>query len=95
MEPVSTETLDATYTATLSLPRQSASMIILGLTRPVTGRNALVDMEGEDYDGQSGITREDCSDTSMGQSITGNGKEAEMKLMQEVGAAIQSHYRDQ
>jgi xylan 1,4-beta-xylosidase len=73
MEPVSKKTLDATYTATLSLPRQSASMIILGLKRPVTGRNALVDMEGEDYDGQSGITKEDCSDTSMGQSITGNG----------------------
>jgi xylan 1,4-beta-xylosidase len=73
MEPVSKETLDTTYTATLSMPRQSASMVILGLKRPVTGRDALVDMEGEDYDGQSGITKEDCTDTSMGQSITGNG----------------------
>ena len=58
MEPVSKETLDTSYSATLSLPKQSASLIILGLKRPVTGRNALVDMEGEDYDGQSGVTKE-------------------------------------
>jgi hypothetical protein len=41
----------------------------------LTGRNALVEIEGEDYDGQSGATKEDSNDTSLGQSIsvTGNG----------------------
>src|SRR4029077_10625645 len=32
----------------------------------------LVEMEGEDYDGQSGVTKEDSNDsTTLGQSITG------------------------
>ena len=41
----------------------------------MTGRNALVEIEGEDYDGQSGATKEDSNDTSLGQSIsvTANG----------------------
>ncbi len=69
-EPVSKETLSDTYTTTMTLPVQGAAMIILGLKRPVTGRNALVDMEGEDYDGQSGVTKDDCSDESLGQSIS-------------------------
>jgi Carbohydrate binding module (family 6) len=54
---------------------QGATLITLGLRRPLTGRNALVEIEGEDYDGQSGATKEDSNDTSLGQSIsvTGNG----------------------
>ena len=29
-------------------------------------------IEGEDYDGQSGATKEDSNDTDLGQSIAGN-----------------------
>ena len=46
MEPVSKTMLESSYTTTLSVPKQSVSLIILGLDRPVTGRNAPVDMEG-------------------------------------------------
>ena len=45
-------------------------LIILGLKRPLTGRNALVEIEGEDYDGQSGVTKEDSNDDTLGQSIS-------------------------
>jgi xylan 1,4-beta-xylosidase len=68
-QPVSTMTAGSSYTTTFALPSQSASLIILGTHRPLTGRNALVDIEGEDYDGQSGATKEDSNDTSLGQSI--------------------------
>ena len=34
------------------------------MKRPVTGRNAFVEIEGEDYDGQSGVTKEDSDDTT-------------------------------
>src|SRR6185369_3608175 len=44
--------------------------LILGVNRPVTGRNALVEIEGEDYDGQSSGTKEDSNDTGLGQSIS-------------------------
>jgi hypothetical protein len=36
----------------------------------VTGRNALVEIEGEDYDGQSGATQKDSGDSTLGQSIS-------------------------
>jgi xylan 1,4-beta-xylosidase len=72
LQPVSTMTAGATYTTTFALQRQGASLIILGTHRPLTGRNALVEMEGEDYDGQSGATKEDSGDTSLGQSIAVN-----------------------
>jgi xylan 1,4-beta-xylosidase len=69
LQPVSTITAASTYTTTFNLPRQAASLIILGTHRPLTGRNARVELEGEDYDGQSGATKEDSNDTSLGQSI--------------------------
>ena len=70
LQPVSTVTAsDATYTTTFSIPRQAGSLVILGVNRPVTGRNGLVEIEGEDYDGQSGATKEDSGDTTLGQSI--------------------------
>ena len=70
LAPVSKMTVTTSYTATFTLPRQAGSMLILGLKRPVTGRNAFVDIEGEDYDGQSGVTKEDSADgTTLGQSI--------------------------
>jgi len=68
-KPVTTMAGAATYSAALTVPKQGAAMIILGLKRPVTGRDGLADIEGEDYDGQSGVTKEDSKDTSMGQSI--------------------------
>ncbi len=71
--PVTTMAGSATYSTMLAMPRQGAKMILLSLKRPVTGRNALVEIEGEDYDGQSGATKEDSNDTSMGQSIAGTG----------------------
>jgi MYXO-CTERM domain-containing protein len=70
VEPITKTTFDASYTATFAIPKQGASMIILGVNRPLTGRNALVEIEGEDFDGQMGITKEDSGDTSMGQSIS-------------------------
>jgi MYXO-CTERM domain-containing protein len=36
----------------------------------LTGRNSLVEIEGEDYDGQSGVTKEDSNDDTLGQSIS-------------------------
>jgi xylan 1,4-beta-xylosidase len=69
LQPVSKTTLTSSYTTTFTLPRQAASLVILGLNRPLTGRNAFVEIEGEDYDGQSGVTRQDSNDTSLGQSI--------------------------
>ncbi len=70
MQPVKTITLDATYTTSFTMNRQSGTLLLLGLKRPVTGRDALSPMEGEDYDGQSGATKEDCNDTDLGQSIS-------------------------
>jgi hypothetical protein len=52
------------------VPKQGSAMILIGLNRPLTGRDAKVEIEGEDYDGQSGVTREESGDTSMGQSIS-------------------------
>ena len=55
------------------IPRQAGSLVILGVKRPVTGRNAFVEIEGEDYDGQSAVTKEDSNDsTTLGQSIAGS-----------------------
>jgi len=68
-KPVASVAGSATYSATLTMPKQGSAMILLGLKRPVTGRDGLMDIEGEDYDGQSGITKEESKDTSMGQSI--------------------------
>jgi hypothetical protein len=52
------------------LNRQAGTLIILGTKRPLTGRNALVEIEGEDYDGQSGATKEDSNDATLGQSVS-------------------------
>src|SRR4029079_17846694 len=68
--PVSKATVTTTWTTTFSLPRQAGSLVILGVKRPETGRNALGEIEGEDYDGQSSVTKGDSNDTSLGQAIT-------------------------
>jgi xylan 1,4-beta-xylosidase len=72
LQPVSKATVTTTWTTSFSIPRQAGSLIILGTKRPVTGRNAFVEIEGEDYDGQTGATKQDSGDTSLGQSIVGN-----------------------
>jgi len=74
LQPVAKATTTTTYTTSFSIPRQAGSLVILGVKRPVTGRNAFVEIEAEDYDGQSGITKQpDSGDsTTLGQSITGN-----------------------
>ncbi|HVT05859.1 MAG TPA: carbohydrate-binding protein [Polyangia bacterium] len=69
-QPVTTMTLDTSYMTSFTMNRQSGTLLLLSVNRPVTGRNALVTMEGEDYDGQSGATKEDSNDTDLGQSIS-------------------------
>jgi xylan 1,4-beta-xylosidase len=69
-QPVAKKTVDTTFSTSFTLNRQGATLIVLGLKRPLTGRNSLVEIEGEDYDGQSGATKEDSNDTSLGQSIS-------------------------
>jgi MYXO-CTERM domain-containing protein len=51
--------------------KQSGMLIILSATRPLMGRDALVEIEGEDYDGTAGATKEDSGDSAtLGQSIS-------------------------
>src|SRR3569623_736043 len=69
MQPVTTTMVDTSYSTSFTLNRQAGTLLILGVKRPVTGRNALVTMEGEDYDGMSNVTKEDRNDTDLGQSI--------------------------
>ena len=71
LQPVSKSTVTTSYTTTFTLPQQGASLIVVGVNRPVTGRNALVEIEGEDYDGQSGATKETSNDATLGQSLAG------------------------
>ncbi|MES1208782.1 MAG: carbohydrate-binding protein, partial [Pseudomonadota bacterium] len=71
MQPAgTTTTLSTTYTTSFTMTRQSGTLLLLSLNRPVSGRDALAPMEGEDYDGQSGATKEDSNDTDLGQSIS-------------------------
>jgi len=72
LQPVSKATVSNTYTATFTMPRQAGSLLVVGLKRPLTGRNAFVEIEGEDCDGQSGATKESSNDTTAGQSIAGD-----------------------
>src|SRR4029077_3421290 len=72
LQPVSRATVGSTYTATFTMPRQAGSLLVVGLKRPLIGRNAFVEVEGEDYDGQSGATKESSNDTTAGQSIAGD-----------------------
>jgi len=62
---------DATFSTTITMAKQSGTLIIISVKRPLMGRDALVEIEGEDYDGQSGATKEDSGDsTSLGQAIS-------------------------
>ena len=66
LQPVSMATLTTSYTTTFTINRQAGTLLILSVKRPVTGRDGLGTMEGEDYDGQSGATKEDSNDTDLG-----------------------------
>ena len=70
MQPVAKKTVDTTFSTTFTLNKQAGTLIILGVKRPLTGRNSLVEIEGEDYDGQSGATKKDSGDSTLGQSIS-------------------------
>jgi xylan 1,4-beta-xylosidase len=72
LQPVSQATVTSMYTASFTMPRQAGSLLVLGLKRPLIGRNAFVEIEGEDYDGQSGAVKESSNDTTLGQSIAGD-----------------------
>jgi MYXO-CTERM domain-containing protein len=62
---------DATFSTTITMAKQSGTLIIVSVNRPLMGRDALVEIEGEDYDGQSSATKEDSGDSSsLGQSIS-------------------------
>jgi xylan 1,4-beta-xylosidase len=66
---------DATFSTTVTMLKQSGLLLIISAKRPLMGRNSLVEIEGEDYDGQSGATKEASGDDTLGQSIsvTANG----------------------
>ena len=64
------QTTGTSFSTTFNLAKQAGTLIILSTKRPLSGRNALVEIEGEDYDGQSGATKKDSGDVSMGQSIS-------------------------
>ena len=69
-QPVSRQVVDTSFSTSFTLNKQAGTLIILGRKRPLTGRNALVEIEAEDYDGQACATKEDSNDTSLGQSIS-------------------------
>ncbi len=61
-------TVTGSYTATIPINRQSGTLLVLGLKRPLMGRDALAPIEGEDYDGQAGTSKADCNDVDLGQT---------------------------
>jgi xylan 1,4-beta-xylosidase len=65
--PVDTTTLGSSYTTRITMNRQSGTLLILGVDRPVVGRDAYLPIEGEDYDGQSAASRMNSDDTDLGQ----------------------------
>jgi xylan 1,4-beta-xylosidase len=65
------KTVDTTFSTTVTMLKQSAMLIILSTKRPLMGRDALTEIEGEDYDGHTGATKADSGDSAtLGQAIT-------------------------
>jgi xylan 1,4-beta-xylosidase len=65
------QSVTTSFSTTFSLKKQAGTLIILSAKRPLTGRDALVEIEGEDYDGQSGATKKDSGDsTTLGQEVS-------------------------
>jgi xylan 1,4-beta-xylosidase len=71
--PVETTTLGTSYTTSFTMQRQSGTLLVLGLARPVTGRDGLAPIEGEDYDGQAGALKLDSTDSDLGQMVVLSG----------------------
>jgi xylan 1,4-beta-xylosidase len=71
LQPVSKAAVSSTFSTSFTLPRQAGSLLVVGLKRPLIGRDAFLEIEAEDYDGQSGATKESSNDTTLGQSIAG------------------------
>ncbi|HLK93539.1 MAG TPA: carbohydrate-binding protein [Polyangia bacterium] len=71
LQPASKTTLTTSYSASFTINRQAGTLLILSVNRPVTGRDGLTTIEAEDYDGQSGLSKEDSNDVDLGQSVTG------------------------
>jgi len=65
--PVERTTLSGSFSTTIPVNRQSGTLLVLGLERPLMGRDAFAPIEGEDYDGQSGASRRDGRDADLGQ----------------------------
>jgi xylan 1,4-beta-xylosidase len=61
---------DATFSTTVMMAKQSGLLLIVSTKRPLMGRDALVEIEGEDFDGQDKATKEDSGDSTLGQSIS-------------------------
>jgi beta-xylosidase len=65
------QSVTTSFTTTFSLAKQAGTLIILSTKRPVCGRDATVEIEGEDYDGQSGASKKDSGDsTTLGQMVS-------------------------
>jgi xylan 1,4-beta-xylosidase len=65
--PVERTTLGSSFSTTIPVGRQSGTLLLVGLQRPLMGRDATAPIEGEDYDGQSGVSRRDGTDADLGQ----------------------------
>jgi beta-xylosidase len=62
---------DATFSTTVTMLKQSGLLLIVSAKRPLMGRDALVEIEGEDFDGQDKVApKEDSGDSTLGQSIS-------------------------
>ena len=46
LQPVSKATVTSTYTTSFTINRQAGTLLVLGVKRPVTGRNGLGDDRG-------------------------------------------------
>jgi MYXO-CTERM domain-containing protein len=60
----------ATFSTTVKMFKQSGLLLIVSTKRPLMGRDALVEIEGEDFDGQDKTKKEDSGDDTLGQSIS-------------------------
>ncbi|HLK91425.1 MAG TPA: carbohydrate-binding protein [Polyangia bacterium] len=74
-QPVETTTVDTSYGTSFVMSRQSGSLLVIGLERPVMGRDARAPIEGEDHDGRSGASNVDATDADLGQAaaVTAGG----------------------
>ncbi|HXU64112.1 MAG TPA: carbohydrate-binding protein [Polyangia bacterium] len=65
--PAERTTLAGSFSTTIDVNRQSGTLLVLSLSRPVMGRDATAPIEAEDYDGQWQASRRDGGDADLGQ----------------------------